>query len=196
MAEINETVTEVTDLAESCVRFVHEALGLTLDFTAETLPVLDHYLREHARGAKDEVMELLAVPAGAYFGEVVRRRLEGARWHAPAGDYAGHRLEFEPFFLSFNPIGVAMEVLSKADVPGWGAHFQVLDEARALLAQALAANSEVEAEDYYTLSMRLETLDQVVDLLIALEQKQPKRRLFGPDVYRAAAGDPTAQRPS
>jgi hypothetical protein len=51
MAEINETATEVGDLAESCVRFVHEALGLTLDYTAETLPVLDHYLRERARDA-------------------------------------------------------------------------------------------------------------------------------------------------
>jgi hypothetical protein len=189
MTEIEGTPVEVADLAESCVRFVHEALGLTLDYTPETLPILDHYLREAGHGAKPEVVELLAPAAGAYFGEVVRRRVQAVRWHSPSGDYPGHRLELEPFFLWFNPMGVAMEVLRTAEAEGWSAHFQVLDDARELLAHALEAHEDVPPEDYYTLSMRLETLEQVVDLLAALEQKQPKPRLFGSEVYRAAAGD-------
>ena len=57
---------EVGDLAESCVRFVHDALGMTLDYTPDTLPILDHYLRDRARGTSEEVLDLLAPAAGAY----------------------------------------------------------------------------------------------------------------------------------
>jgi hypothetical protein len=187
---LDETSAEVTDLAASCVRFVNEALGLTLDYTPDTLPILDHHLREGGRLAKAEIQQLLAPAAGAYFGEVVRRAMPGVRWHSPDGDYPGHRLEFEAFFLCFNPMGVVMEVLTMAEAVGWGAHFQVLDEARELLARALQANEGVPPEDYYTLSVRFETLEQIADLLGALESRQPKPRHFGPDVYRAAAGDP------
>ncbi len=180
---------EVADLAESCVRFVKDALGLALDFTPETLPILDHYLRQSGDADKPELLALLAPAAGAYFGELVRRNLSGVRWHAPKGDYPGHRLEFESFFLSFNPMGAAMEVLSMEDVPGWGAHFQLLDDAHAVLAAALEAEGEVEPEDYYTLSLRWETLERLADRLAALEAQQRERRHFGPEVYRAARGE-------
>ena len=56
---------EVRDLAEACIRFVREALGLELDYTPETLPVLDHYLKERAVKAQPEVQELIAPAAGA-----------------------------------------------------------------------------------------------------------------------------------
>jgi hypothetical protein len=194
--EPDKTPSEVADLAASCVRFVNEALGLTLDYTPDTLPILDHHLREGGRQAKSEIQQLLASAAGAYFGEVVRRAMQGARWHSPRGDYPGHRLEFEAFFLCFNPMGVAMEVLIMGEAVGWGAHFQVLDEAREPLAQVLEAKQAVPPEDYYTLSMRFEALEQVADLLGALESRQPKPRHFGPEVYRAACGEPAGQGPS
>jgi hypothetical protein len=189
MTDIDEPPNEVSALSEACVRFVHEALGLTLDYTPETLPILDHYLRERGRGIQPELTQLLAPAAGAYFAEVVRRHLPGVRYYCPEQDYPAYRLEFEPIFLCFNPIGVALEVLTMREAEGWGAHFQVLDEARGLLTQALEANADVPPEDYYTLSMRLEALEQIVDLLVGLEQRQPKPRVFGPDVYRAAAGE-------
>lgn len=179
---------EVGDLAQACVRFVHDALGLTLDYTPETLPILDHYLREGGR-TRQELIDLLTPAAGAYFGEVVRRHMPGARWHSPAGDYAGYRLEFAPFFLCFNPLGVAREVLTQRAAEGWGAHFQVLDDARERVRQSLES-TPVAPEDYYTLSVRLEALEQIGDLLTALESTQKERRTFGPDVYRAASGEP------
>jgi hypothetical protein len=185
---LDDAPAEVTDLAESCVRFVKDALGLALDYTPDTLPILDHYLREGMLGAKPEVAELLAPAAGAYFGEVVRRNMAGARWHAPNGDYPGHRLEFDPFFLSFNPMGTVMEALLLDDAPGWGAHFEVLEEARELLARSLQSDGEMPAEDYYTLSVRWEALERIADLLGGLESKQSKRRRFGPEVYRAWSG--------
>jgi Family of unknown function (DUF6278) len=179
---------EVHELAAACVRFVREALGLELDYTPETLPFLDHYLKERAGDAKPEVQALVAPAAGAYFGEVVRRCMSGARWYAPPGDYHGQRLEFEAFFLSFNPTGVATEVLTAADSNGWGAHFQVLDEARSAVAASLETSAAVDAGDYFTLSLRLEVLQQIADVLLSLEDQQPNPRHFGPDVYRAAEG--------
>jgi hypothetical protein len=181
--------SEIADLAQACVRFVHDALGLTLDFTPETLPILDHYLRERAKGATEAVVDLLAPAAGAYFGEVVRRHMPGSRWYAPEGEYAAHRLEFDPFFLCFNPIGVAREVLTQQPADGFGTHFQVLDEARDAVRRSLDS-SEVSPEDYYTFSVRLEAIEQVADLLSALESGKRERRRFGPEVYRAAHGEP------
>jgi len=72
----------VLDLAEACVRYVERAVGVKLDFTPETLPLLDHYIG----GARDvlsgrarptegaEPVDLVAQAAGAYLGEVIRRR--------------------------------------------------------------------------------------------------------------------------
>jgi hypothetical protein len=179
---------EVHELAQACVGFVQQALGFTLDYAAETLPVLDHFLRGQVREA-GAAAELVTSAAGAYFGEVVRRRMSGARWHSPAGEYRGWRLEFEPFFLWFNPLGAAIEAASGEAHDGWNAHFQVLDEARAEAERSLAAAAEVRAEDYFTLSLRFEALEQIADVLGALETKQAKPRHFGPEVYRAAAGE-------
>jgi hypothetical protein len=191
VSEILPAPTVITDLAEACVRFVRDAVGLTLDYTPDTLPVLDHYLKEGARGAKSEIRELLAPAAGAYFGEVVRRSLDGAHWHAPEHDYAAYRLEFESFFLGFNPLGVALEVLLQNDAPEWGAHFHMLDEAREPVREALERSAAVDPDDYYTLSMRFETIEQVGDLLSAMESTQPTPRHFGPEIYRVANGRPT-----
>jgi hypothetical protein len=186
---------EIADLADSCVRFVRDALGLELDYTTDTLPILDHYLRERARGASEAVIDLLAPAAGAYFGEVVRRQMAGARWHSPKDDYAAYRLEFDPFFLCFNPIGIAREVLTSRDAEDWGTHFQVLDDARQLVSDALAGN-EVESDDYYTFSVRFETLEQVADLLSGLEEARAERRHFGPEVYRAVHGERPSDGPA
>ena len=188
MVSLEPPPSEIADLAEACVRFVRDSLNLALDYTPDTLPVLDHYLRERARGSSAEVVDLLAPAAGAYFGEVVRRQMSGVRWYSPKDDYAAYRLEFDAFFLCFNPIAIAREVLTQQDSE-LGANFQVLEDARRLVSEALERN-EVEHDDYYTLSVRYETLEQVADLLSGLEEKRTERRHFGSDVYRAANGEP------
>lgn len=193
MAEVDAAVpTQIREWAEACRVFVKEALGIELDFTPETLPILDHYVRTKAKPATEEVRDLLTPPLGAYFGEVVRRSLdsEGVRWHTPGEDHTSYRLEFEAFFLHFNPLGVAQEVLMEEDAEGFGAHFQILDEARPAVEAALSDSESVSEEDYYTFTMRLETLELVVSVLIGLETQhaqQPRR--FSRDVYRAASGE-------
>jgi hypothetical protein len=157
--------------------------------------VLDHYVRSgvaaagDTAGAQEELVALLGPVAGAYFGEVVRRALQGARWHSASDDYRDYRIEFEPFFLCFNPIGIAMEVAAQEDVGGWNAHYQLLQETRAQVERSLEGAGDVGANDYYTFSVRFETLQQIADVLSALESKQKQRRSFGPDVYSAAHGE-------
>lgn len=76
------------------------------------------------------------------------------------------------------------------DAEGFGAHFQILDEARPPVEVALSDSESVSEEDYYTFTMRLETLELVVSVLIGLETQhaqQPRR--FSRDVYRAASGE-------
>jgi hypothetical protein len=186
----SEAPAEVIELAEACARFVSEALGLQLDYSPETLPILDHYLAERARDAEAEVKQLLAPAAGAYFGEVARRSLGGAHWHCPEGQHARWRLQFSPFFLHFNPVGVALEAIERGEVAGSLAHFQVLDEAREPVQQSLEPIDDVGERDYYTLSVRYEVLEQVACVLRALESTQDRPRVFGAEVYRATNGDP------
>src|SRR5690606_10328312 len=105
----------VEDLALAAFRMVKEKLSFELDFTPETLPVLDHYLellRTEGDGPPDEKVVSVAAPcAGAYFGEVVRRSLPGLRWHLAGDDYTRWRLEARDVFLCFNPIGAALEAI-------------------------------------------------------------------------------------
>lgn len=187
-----EAPATISQLSDGCVRFVQQALSLPLDYTPETLPILDHYIRERGRDGREEIAGLLAPPTGAYFGEVVRRTFGYVRWHCPGDEYDLYRLEFEPFFLSFNPIGIATEVIREGQATGPGAFFDVLDEARTLLREALSQHARVPTEDYYTFTMRYEVLEQVAALLFALEAERKERRHFGSDVYRASRGEPSA----
>jgi hypothetical protein len=159
---------EVEELARACVEFVRKATTMELDFTAETLPILDHYVRGAREQSEDktEVLTLLAPPVGCYLGEVARRRLR-ARWFAPPGEHRIFRLELSDAFLSTNPIGLAMEALLLEEVPGWGARFRLRPEDEPIAERSLANFPDVEAEDYYAPSSRLETMEIIVDALIA-----------------------------
>jgi len=102
----------IADLAEGCVRFVEKALGVRLDYTPETLPLLDHYLAQ-ARGdagARMETLDLLAQAAGAYFGEVIRRK-HPSWWRTDAEDPMQWRIELEAVYLAFHPMLFAREAL-------------------------------------------------------------------------------------
>jgi hypothetical protein len=189
----------VLELAASAFRMVKQSLQLDLDFTPDTLPLLDHHL--HAAraeaGKSDDLRLLVATSAGGYFGEVVRRAIPGARWYAPEGDFGAWRIELGHVFLHFNPIAMAMEALASGDVEGWSGHLEVLPQDRGLLEQALSRMGEIDADDYYTLAVRLEVIEQVV---AALESAQVARgevqRRFGPEVYAAATGTAPSGAPS
>ncbi|MEO0326440.1 MAG: hypothetical protein AAF447_26065 [Myxococcota bacterium] len=177
----------VRDLATACVASVRATLAFDLDFTPDTLAVLDHYAKEVVQEEDATILQLVAPMCGAYFGEVVRRELGAARWHAPDDTYRLWRLELEPAFLHFNPLGVALEVLRGEDAPGWYAHLQFLDDDRSLVASTTENLGAVKAEDYYRFTVRHEVVQGVAANLAEKPRLPGQPVYFGPEVYAAAA---------
>lgn len=176
----------VLDLADSCVRFVKRALRIELDYTPDTLPILDHYLREAHGIEREEILNLVAPAAGAYFGEVVRRQLGPGRWHWVSDDFSECRIEFDRCFLSFNPIGSALEAVTGEEADGYGSSLSLLPEDEGLVRASLERTGDVREDDFYRLAVRFEVLEQVVGLLVekAIARDELSRR-FGPEVYAA-----------
>ena len=99
---MNGEPAKVAEYAAQAVAYVQRALGLTLEFDSDTLPLLDHYLRNVPQD-QTATLELVVVTAGAYFGEVVRRRL-GGRWDVTAESAQDWRMIL-PTGVSFSPAG-------------------------------------------------------------------------------------------
>src|SRR5262249_12854897 len=140
----------IHDLAERAVEFVRRALGIVLDYTPETLPLLDHYLRAVPR-AQGETVALIAAAAGAYFGEVARRALDG-EWEQTEEDatewtlvLAGG-LRVVPGVLATEAILVEDTGPPSYDVPA---------PDRPAVESALDARGAVTEGGYYALSGRL-----------------------------------------
>jgi hypothetical protein len=169
-----ETGDAVRDLTVACVTSVKNATGIVLDMTQDTLPILDHYA-ELLDSPHDEIVSLLAPMCGAYFGELLRRQFEDGHWVTDADDYTGWRLKFDGCSLTFNPIGIALEVLLGQDVPDWGAQLKTAaaDELRSK--KALDVYGDVRDRDYYTFTVRFEAIEQAyLGLLNDPEGMSPK----------------------
>lgn len=162
----------VSELAESCVRFVERKLGVRMDYTPETLPLLDHYLAE-ARAdieGKPELLALLVNAAGAYFGEVVRRRIP-SWWHMPDRDEPpSWQIQAEPIYLWFEPVGVAYDALMHGRDEEEGratARLEIEEEDREALELRLSELPPVDEDEYFALSTRLEIIDIAADVIKA-----------------------------
>lgn len=154
----------VFELAERAVEFVRKAVGLTLDYTPETLPVLDHYLTQVPQD-QPEIAALVASAAGAYFGEVARRACAGS-WEDVANPEPGAWRLVLSGGVAIVPVGVAIEAIARDDTDGGGG-FDVPDDLRPMIEDALVARGEVPEDEYYSLSGKLELLTYVVDLVVA-----------------------------
>ena len=154
-----ETNTAVIDLTVACVTSVKNATGMELDLTQETLPILDHYA-DLIDSPRDELVSLMAPMTGVYFGELLIRELEDGSWVTNPDDYTSWQLRFERSSLTFNPIGVALEVLLGQEVPDWGAHLQAAPEDQLRIEKALEVFGDVRDRDYYTFTMRFEAIEQ------------------------------------
>jgi len=160
----------IEDLALGAFRLVKEKLQIDLDFTAETLPLLDHYLLNLAGedGRLDEkIVGVVGPCAGAYFGEVARRTLPELQWQLPddTESYADWRIEGVRAPLSFNPIGVALEAIHGEALAEWNAHLSLPAAERAAVDQALAQAGGVREDDFFRLAVRHEVLEQALAVL-------------------------------
>lgn len=157
----------IQELLGAAADYVERAVGVALDFTPDTLPLVDHYL-QLARAGTDERPELIPLvvrPVGAYFGEVIRRCVP-AFWQVESGDIADWWLCAERIFLAINPMGVAYDALAQGgrhDGPPSTLH--VAPEDRAAVEERLKLLPEVPEDEYYLLSTRLEVIQTVADAL-------------------------------
>ncbi|GAB5544648.1 MAG: hypothetical protein RLO52_38115 [Sandaracinaceae bacterium] len=194
---MSDTSDAVEDLALGAFRLVKEKLGFELDFTAETLPVLDQYLidlRDEDGGTPDEkVVALVAPCCGAYFGEVLRRTLPDLRWHTPKDDYQRWRLEGERVFISLNPIGAVLEALYGKALADWAAHLALLPGDRDAVTRSLEATGPVREEDFHRLAIRHEVTEQALDVLAGLRAGSEGPLDLSPEVYASLLDD---KRPS
>ena len=157
----------VAELCAACMRFVASKYKVPLDGTPDTLSLVDQYVREArdaARG-RPETLELLAPAIGAYLGEVMRQMFR-AEWWAE-GDYDGWRLYFTNVYLAFNPIGMARESITMIEAEGWGGHLVLDPGEREEIAARLAAMPDVDEEEYFLPTTRLDVVTAVVETLRA-----------------------------
>lgn len=184
-AELSPPPAEVLDLANACIAYVERTTGMRLDYTMETLPILDHYVRERRVEVvgKPELVQMTAAAVGAYIGEVIRRKVPLA-WFAPPGEYRRWRIELEHSFLSVNPIGIAVEAILLQPAEGFGAHFRMRPDDERRASGALEVLPQVNEDDFYAPSSRVEVLEIILDAIVGgFPDDENKPRHYGPDDY-------------
>lgn len=174
------TPPRVQEYADQVVEYVRRAVGVTLEYNSDTLPLLDHYLRTVADSAP-ATMKLVIVTAGAYFGEVVRRHL-GGRWDLigskvdveadadQAANAIGPEAEWRvvlPTGLNFSPLGFVAAAIAKNDVAELDNELDVPVRMREVVQETLSRMGEVPLDDYYSLCNRLDTVEHVHEVLVA-----------------------------
>lgn len=157
---------QVEEYAGRTVEYVRSALGVALEYDSDTLPLLDHYLGT-VPPDRPEMIELVVATAGAYFGEVVRRRI-GGRWDGTTEEIAAWRIIL-PTGVAFSPAGfVAAAITRTEELEDFESGLEAPPRMRPYLAEALGRMGEVSEDDYFSLCGRLDTLEHVHSVLLGV----------------------------
>jgi hypothetical protein len=154
----------VREYADQAVAYVQRALGIKLEYDSNTLPVLDHYLRTVPED-QPAALKLVVATSAAYFGEVVRQHL-GGRWELGSKE-AEWRIVL-PTGINFSPAGFVAAAIARADLEDLDSEITAPPRMMPYLQQALARMGEVSVDDYYSLCGRLDTLEHVHEVLVAV----------------------------
>ncbi len=159
----------IADLAAAACQYVERAVGVGVDFTPETLPIVDHYIalvRQEAQ-ERPEVVALIARALGAYFGQIVVREFDGF-WHVPSDDEHRWLVCLRQVLLAFNPVGIAHEVLLQGAQGGPPSEIVLAPEEREVVFARLESLPRVGEDEYFMLATRLEGLEIASVALSAL----------------------------
>ncbi len=162
-----ESPEKIRELASACEDYVERALGFRLDYSVETLSVVDEYARQVRESLDDrpELMALTAQAVGAYFGEVLCRTMPGF-WRLPSQNIVDWQVCLGHVFVWLNPIGIAYDALAgNADHAGPSSAIRVAPEDREMVRDRLGRLPDVDEDEYYLLSTRMEVLEVVVEEL-------------------------------
>ncbi len=154
----------VREYADQAVAYVQRALGIKLEYDSNTLPVLDHYLST-VPSDQPAALQLVVATSAAYFGEVVRQQL-GGRWELGSKE-AEWRVVL-PTGINFSPAGFVAAAIAKADLEDLDSEIAAPPRMLPYLQQALSRMGEVSVDEYYSLCGRLDTLEHVHEVLVAV----------------------------
>jgi hypothetical protein len=174
--EIEAPPHAVAELCAACVRFVATRYQVALDFSQDTLSLVDQYVADaraeiaalsgdRASAVGASTIDIVQASAGAYLGEVIRRRFGGA-WFAE-GEHDAWRVDMESVFLTFNPIGMMREALALEPQEGWHAHLEMDPAEKESVERRLAALPDVEDAEYYAPTTRFDVVEIAVAALRA-----------------------------
>jgi hypothetical protein len=176
---------QVREYADQAVAYVQRALGITLEYNSDTLPVLDHYLRT-VPADQPAALKLVVATSGAYFGEVVRQRL-GGRWEL--GNQESEWRVVLPTGLHFSPAGFVAAAIAQADLEDLDSEIGVPPRMAPYVQQALARMGELTVEEYYSLCGRLDTLEHLHEVLVAVAAQMMGDSELGEAEDEAESGD-------
>ena len=154
----------VREYADEVVAYVQRALGVKLEFDSNTLPMLDHYLRSVPTD-QPAALKLVVLTAAAYFGEVVRQLL-GGRWELGATEPEWRM--FLPTGLNFSPAGFVAAAIAQADLEDFDSEINAPARMLPHVQDALSRMGELTVEEYYSLCGRLDTLEHLHEVLVAV----------------------------
>jgi hypothetical protein len=116
-------------------------------------------------GDKLELRELVFRAAGAYFGEVLRRRLNGY-WLIPSEDVHSWRVCGRHVLLAINPVGVIAEAIAESDdSDGPSSTLRLARGDQQDVVNRLAEMPPLPEDEFFLTSTRLEVIDVVVEFL-------------------------------
>ena len=164
---------QIAEFVTRALEAVETAVGVALEFNSDTLPLLDHYLRE-LPGNQPETAALIAAMTGAYFGETVRR-CHGGSWKLDTDDPAQWRIVM-PGGLSFSPVRLALAAILKDEEGDGNPDFQAPPLLMAELENTLSRMGSVTEREYYTLSCRFDTLEHLQEALLAFAAEEQKKK--------------------
>ncbi len=176
---------EICQLTERCRAHVHKRFSLELDFTSDTLSVLDFFVEElvkdENRGvaplpghpSRMNMLHLFAPTMGAYFGALLSKQF-GGRFRHTEQDISKWRFEFETFFVRFNPVAVAAGVIAKQEVDGLPALLISTPSLSQRLQERFDAAPEIPEDDYFSFCSFFESIQIANEFLIEVSRKDGK----------------------
>jgi hypothetical protein len=161
----------VAPFVEAARSFVRRAVALELDGSEESLAYVDHYIEtsRHDGPLGAEAIALVAPALGAYFGELAISKL-GGQWllnedDEGADDPGTWQIELNVGPIRFYPVAIARTALVSDDIEGVDDAIHAAPAISSVLEDAMARVAPVEADYYYSLTGRLETLAWAVDVV-------------------------------
>jgi hypothetical protein len=176
----------IEELVLTCLDYVSRAVGVALDFTPETLPLLDHYatLARQQIDANPALAGIIAPAVGAYFGEVMRGKLDGF-WRIPSQNPHDWAVCSRVTFLALNPLGVAYDAIyGGTEHGGPRSMLRVAPEDREYLDRRLSTLPRVPEDEYFSFSTRFEVLEVASEALAAkMEEEGYAGTVYTPEDY-------------